>query len=245
MLRLGQYSSAVEGEVQYTHKGPEGRNWPLLVTIASAGVLLFWAVCSYLLALGQSAVEPEVGQVAAYTSSGKLLHEVRITTPSGPPTVVVGTHPTTGEDLRTSCTTCHATRVPNAAHGLSQELDEFHLGLVFRHGGESLSCLSCHNPSDYDALRAASGKSIAYADVMSLCAQCHGKQSEDYTHGAHGGMLGHWDLSRGGRTRHSCVDCHDPHAPAFPRMLPTFKPFDRGLNLPSAKHASSSTENHE
>jgi hypothetical protein len=40
-------------------------------------------------------------------------------------------------------------------------------------------------------------------------------------------MNGHWDLTRGGRTRNTCINCHDPHAPAFPLVMPVLPPRDR------------------
>ncbi|MFT7633353.1 MAG: formate-dependent nitrite reductase cytochrome c552 subunit, partial [Mariniblastus sp.] len=73
------------------------------------------------------------------------------------------------------------------------------------------------------------GTKVEFTDVMTLCAQCHGPQMTDYEHGAHGGMNGHWDLNRGPQTKNNCVDCHQPHAPKFPKMQPTFKPRDRFL----------------
>jgi formate-dependent nitrite reductase cytochrome c552 subunit len=66
-------------------------------------------------------------------------------------------------------------------------------------------------------------------DAMQLCAQCHGPQFRDYTHGSHGGMQGHWDLSRGPRLRNHCVDCHDPHTPQFQPSNPVLPPADRLL----------------
>ena len=62
-----------------------------------------------------------------------------------------------------------------------------------------------------------------------LCAQCHGTQARDYAHGAHGGMSGYWDTTRGEQVRNQCTHCHAPHAPAYPHMRPTFKPRDRFL----------------
>jgi predicted CXXCH cytochrome family protein len=102
-----------------------------------------------------------------------------------------------------------------------------------------LACYSCHNPDDADALRLADGTSVAYPDVMTLCAQCHGTQARDYEHGAHGGMNGYWDLTRGPRTRNNCIDCHDPHSPEFPSMQPTFKPRDRFLDPSAGGHDAS------
>ena len=82
---------------------------------------------------------------------------------------------------------------------------------------------------DYDSLKLADGTRVEFTEVMTLCAQCHGQQMKDYEHGAHGGMNGYWDRSRGPQTKNNCVDCHNPHAPQFPKMQPTFKPRDRFL----------------
>jgi nitrate reductase cytochrome c-type subunit len=67
-----------------------------------------------------------------------------------------------------------------------------------------------------------------------LCAQCHGPQARDFQHGAHGGMTGYWDLSKGPRRRNSCIDCHDPHAPKYPAVMPVFPPAESGLKSRAA-----------
>ena len=139
-----------------------------------------------------------------------------------------------GNAVTAACSTCHATRPPNVEIRTSAHLHEFHAGLQVSHG--SVSCLACHNPNDYDALRLTDGTRLASTEAMTMCAQGHGPQMRDYEHGAHGGMLGYWDTSRGPRTRLNCVDCHHPHAPQFPRMRPTFKPQDRFLSPPGAAH---------
>ena len=45
-------------------------------------------------------------------------------------------------------------------------------------------------------------------------------------------MSGHWDLTKGGRVRNACVDCHDPHQPKYPTYAPVQKPRDRFLQSP-------------
>ncbi|MEM9415076.1 MAG: hypothetical protein AAGA29_06295 [Planctomycetota bacterium] len=214
------------------------RKWTLLATLAVVGILLFWLGFSIVHSMQQADVENAESQ-APYTLAGKDLHPVVIHAPDGPPVAVVGTHPETGEPLTASCTTCHTARPADATHGFGNTPDEFHQGLAFNHGNGALSCISCHNPDDYDTLRAANGETITYPNVISLCAQCHSDQHNDYQHGAHGGMNGYWDLSQGPRVRNSCIDCHDPHAPAFPMMQPTFKPIDRGLDPGSGAHGES------
>ncbi len=154
-------------------------------------------------------------------------HEVTIRKPAGPPRVELGVVDAHGNQVTAACSTCHATRPPNVNNRTTASLNEFHQNVTVSHG--SVSCLSCHNPGDYDTLHLADGRTVEFTNVMTLCAQCHGPQTRDYQHGAHGGMTGHWDLSRGPRMRNNCVDCHDPHSPGFPAMKPTFKPRDRFL----------------
>ena len=150
---------------------------------------------------------------------------VRIRTPDGPPRVKTAQLDANGLPAEVRCNTCHATRKPNLATRNSDQLQEFHQGLKFQHG--LLTCVSCHHAEDYESLRLADGRKIGFPQVMDLCSQCHGPQARDYAHGAHGGMTGFWDLGRGPRQRNNCIDCHDPHAPAFPNVRPVFAPKDR------------------
>ncbi len=144
-----------------------------------------------------------------------------------PPRVLTGQVHPDGQPVTVACSACHSVRPPNRENHTAADLNEFHGGMTFSHG--NTTCLSCHNPTDYDSLRLANGQSVSFPDVMTLCGQCHAQQMRDYEHGAHGGMNGYWDLSKGPRTRKNCTECHDPHAPGFPLMNPTFKPRDRFL----------------
>jgi hypothetical protein len=51
-------------------------------------------------------------------------------------------------------------------------------------------------------------------------------------------MRGYWDLTRGPRERNTCTDCHDVHAPLYPKVRPVFPPRDRGARqqLDRASH---------
>lgn len=155
------------------------------------------------------------------------LHPVHIRQPDGPPRMDVGRVDHRGQAVTVACSTCHAVREPDRSTSSTADLDEAHHGLAVAHGGQS--CLSCHHPEDYDSLRLADGRRLPFTDVMTLCGQCHGTQLRDYRHGAHGGMTGYWDLTRGPRERNNCTDCHDPHAPAFTGMIPAPGPRDRFL----------------
>jgi len=129
------------------------------------------------------------------------------------------------------CSTCHTLDIDKTPAEYPGELEDFHTGMKFTHG--TLTCNSCHNPDDRNTLRAANGKVVEFADTMELCGQCHGPKLRDYHRGAHGGMNGYWDLDQGPRTRNNCVNCHDPHAPVFPKMMPAPPPRDRFFGGPN------------
>lgn len=156
--------------------------------------------------------------------------------PDGPPRIELEQADPQGRVGSIACSTCHSVREPNFENRTPADLDQFHQNMPMAHG--KLACYACHNPDDADALRLADSTRVEYADVMTLCAQCHGPQANDYAHGAHGGMNGYWDLTRGPRTRNNCIDCHDPHVPQFPTMQPTFKPRDRFLDPVDAAYQS-------
>jgi hypothetical protein len=161
--------------------------------------------------------------------------DIRMRVPDGPPRIATGEFDSLGRPVTVSCASCHSNLTPNPARRSASDLTEFHQGLTFAHG--QLSCLSCHNSGNFDLLRLVDGSDLDYRDVRMLCSQCHMPQSRDWEHSAHGGVNGFWDPARGLRIRKICIDCHDPHAPKFPPMRPTFKPRDRFLSPPDAQHA--------
>jgi hypothetical protein len=169
---------------------------------------------------------------------------VIVNNPEGPPRIATGELDSLGRPVTVSCSSCHSNLPPDSALRRSTEDPpmEFHRGLSFHHG--NLSCISCHNQSNYDTLRLVDGTPLSFPNVMSMCAQCHSPQARDWERGAHGGMTGHWDLTRGGRLRKNCIDCHDPHHPALTPMTPTFKPRDRFL-YPPTPHAGDKGHGHE
>jgi hypothetical protein len=135
---------------------------------------------------------------------------------------------TNGATVGVACATCHGPSAVGDAWATAQGNPEgMHGSVTLAHG--DLSCASCHDPDDRSLLRLANGNTLAMADAMQLCAQCHGSRFVDYQHGAHGGMTGHWDLSRGDRERNHCLDCHPAHAPGWAQVEPVFPPNDRGV----------------
>lgn len=183
---------------------------------------------------------PAQNTPAAPASATVSRHAVNVKPGPATPTVLTNALNRAGSPVPVACSTCHTTRAPNIERHASAELTEFHQGLAYKHG--DLSCLSCHNSTNYDTLRKADGSAIAYPNVMELCGQCHGPQLRDYRAGAHGGMTGHWDLSKGPRERNNCVNCHDPHAPAYARVKPVFAPVDRASRQLQERAAAHSAQ---
>lgn len=187
---------------------------------------------------GGRASRAEAGSTVVSASAADPLKkfEVVINRPRGVPQVATGMTNFHGQAVMASCSSCHSTTKPNLQTRRSEDLDQFHQGLRYAHG--NLSCLSCHNATDYDTLRLADSRSVHFSDSIELCSQCHGPQRRDYEMGLHGGMNGHWDLTRGGRTRNTCINCHDPHSPAFPEVMPAPGPRDR-ISVPGGASVKS------
>lgn len=135
-----------------------------------------------------------------------------------------------GQRSGVPCGTCHTTPPSWEPVQDPAQLAEFHTQMRFEHG--SNRCGSCHDLERRDQLKLADGTSLPFEETMTLCAQCHGGQARDYAAGAHGGMSGTWDTKYGPRTRNHCTNCHDPHAPAYPSVMPAPPPRDRFLTKP-------------
>lgn len=203
------------------------RKKSLYVVVALVSGVIF--AVGIVLLLSKNATPPT--EAVAFEPVGDP-HDVVILTPPGIGTLRTGLTDIHGDPVGVACSTCHADRAelvdkPMIEH--AEDLTEFHTELEFAHG--TLTCSSCHHPDDRDKLRLSNQTEVAFTDVMTLCAQCHGTQYRSYENGAHGGMTGYWDLSRGPRERNNCVACHNPHAPAFPQMQPAPPPRDRFFNL--------------
>jgi len=157
-------------------------------------------------------------------------HPTHISTPHSLRGLLTGETNAMGEPVVVACASCHAGRSTDA--GFPEDITAVrgpHAGLAFAHGDNT--CGACHDPEQRDKLRLADGTRIDLVDAMRLCSQCHGPQRRDYDHGAHGGMRGYWDLTRGPRERNHCVSCHDPHRPAYPKLIPAPPPRDRGMPI--------------
>ncbi len=190
----------------------------------SARLYAFGVTVAVLAAAAFAAEVLDTPSVRVTTTSAPAVHPVMVRRHPAP-RVVSGATGHAGQPATIACSTCHAVRTPNLVNRAAADLDQFHQGLQVQHGMNS--CLSCHDPGSYDNLRLADGRKVAFEDSIELCSQCHGPQRRDYDHGAHGGMNGYWDLTRGGRARNTCIDCHDPHVPKYQAAIPMPPPNDR------------------
>lgn len=189
------------------------------------------ALAAAAFALGAAACNAPFQPDPTSQPPGQARFPATIVQPAKLSSVESGKVSTVAQELRVPCLTCHSLRAERQSlrdgklPEKPEELQAFHVGMVFQHGDNR--CSSCHVPDRADQLHLANGEKIPTSEAIRLCAQCHGTQWRNYQHGAHGGMTGYWDLSRGPRARNHCVECHDPHAPKYVGGLPVLEPRDR------------------
>lgn len=94
------------------------------------------------------------------------------------------------------------------------------------------ACFNCHDPKKLNELVTRDGTRLKLAQATQLCASCHGPTYRDWELGIHGRTTGYWNREMGGITRAGCADCHDPHSPAFPPLIPRPGP-RRAPNAPA------------
>lgn len=92
-----------------------------------------------------------------------------------------------------------------------------HRTIEFKHFKGVTDCSLCHNPTNMNQLRLLTGEAVPIDDAFRVCGGCHGIKLRDWETGAHGKQVGSWQRE-GVKNRYNCPDCHNPHAPAFPKM---------------------------
>lgn len=114
-----------------------------------------------------------------------------------------------------------------------------HKNIKLDHGNNRF-CLNCHHPTNRNAFVDYDGAEIAEADVVKLCAKCHGTIYRDWQAGVHGRANGYWEAQAGTKTKLRCIQCHDPHSPKFKEMkpLPPLRYPPRGANPPKAQEST-------
>lgn len=114
------------------------------------------------------------------------------------------------------CMECHGLfeSRPETARRLTQ-----HRHIVLDHGLND-RCFNCHDDAQRDRLALRGDKTIPFTQVARLCAECHGPTYRDWQRGMHGRTMGSWDPRSDRQWRLICLQCHDPHSPAYKPFRP-------------------------
>jgi hypothetical protein len=116
------------------------------------------------------------------------------------------------------CSNCHTLPLATLQAEQKSETEsaaaaKAHWDLVIDHADESvMNCKTCHNVDNPDELHTLTGHVVEFDHSYQVCAQCHGQQYEDWQGGAHGKRVGGWAPPR---VVQNCVECHNPHQPAW------------------------------
>jgi len=116
-----------------------------------------------------------------------------------------------------NCMECHKL-FPARWHFNDRPLNE-HKDIQLDHGNNRF-CLNCHHPTNRNAFVDYDGAELTQAEVVKLCAKCHGTIYRDWRAGVHGRENGFWNASLGEKAKLRCIQCHDPHSPKFKPMKP-------------------------
>jgi hypothetical protein len=123
------------------------------------------------------------------------------------------------------CYTCHEKgKPPPLRFDANQNIiiPKEHANIVMGHGrhNRNNNCFNCHNESNLEQFQTRDGRELKLSESTPLCGSCHGPTYRDWEAGAHGRISGYWDRELGAFTRKDCVQCHNPHLPAFPPRKP-------------------------
>lgn len=190
------------------------RRLPIRIAVAAAAVLAMALPLRYLAAARAAEVEKAPRKAAARPAPAFTLE---------PRTEVLeerGNYP---------CTDCHD-NTTQKSNPKERELEEEHDDIAFPHGSGRFWCLNCHSALERDSLVDIKGRKISFDDSHQVCLQCHSERAQDFARGGHGKRLASW---QGERVLQTCVECHNPHAPAIKARMPVAQPLLRkGLPAP-------------
>jgi len=114
-----------------------------------------------------------------------------------------------------ACIECHTKPLKQMQR---KDLKKAHWNISIKHANaNTMNCVTCHNGNNMDDLHSLTGAKIDFNMSYKLCSQCHTKQFKDWKGGAHGKQIGGWAPPRASLT---CVNCHNPHNPAFSSKWP-------------------------
>jgi len=116
------------------------------------------------------------------------------------------------------CSNCHTKDLRALKAEGSGDMQKAHWNIKIEHAGdETMQCNTCHSETDLNKLNSITGSNIDFDESYKSCAQCHSTQHAEWQGGAHGKRVGGWVPPR---IVKSCVECHNPHKPAFESRWP-------------------------
>ena len=114
-----------------------------------------------------------------------------------------------------ACIECHTKPLKQMQ---SKDLKKAHWNIRVKHeDSNTMNCATCHSSTNMNDLHSLTGAKIDFNKSYKLCSQCHTKEFKDWKGGAHGKKIGGWAPPRASLT---CVNCHNPHNPAFSSKWP-------------------------
>jgi hypothetical protein len=118
--------------------------------------------------------------------------------------------------LQLRCSSCHAL-FPSRPEPPAFLLQHGHVEL--RHGTLE-RCTECHIGPERDQLLLKEGIRVGFDESIQHCASCHEPTASEWEEGVHGRALDRTDPRSDGQGRLTCLQCHDPHLPAFEPVAP-------------------------
>ncbi len=123
-----------------------------------------------------------------------------------------------------TCNECH--RVFGTEGSKKNRIAE-HVDLKLNHGSND-NCMNCHHKENRNAYVTNDGHEIPSNRPEILCSKCHGMVYRDWMVGAHGRIAVSWNSNRKGWHLLVCTECHNPHDPGFPQLVPMSGPLIPG-----------------
>ena len=116
------------------------------------------------------------------------------------------------------CDRCHLDSLERLVARQSKEPRSAHWSIELFHAAESvMACSTCHGQQNMTDLRTLNGAKVSFDHSYHLCGQCHSRQLQDWSGGAHGKRAGGWAPPR---VVYNCAECHDPHQPRLRARWP-------------------------
>ena len=116
------------------------------------------------------------------------------------------------------CSNCHNQPLEKMQSDRKPAARKAHWDIHLAHAeNTTMTCTTCHAANNMNQLTTIAGAVLDIDESFKLCGQCHSTQYKDWQGGAHGKELNGWKPPRIAKT---CVSCHNPHQPAFPKRFP-------------------------